>query len=86
MVVGDERSKWCLAAVAVVPDGRSEGKESLQYPSGDSTWGSAPVTLQVELRLECGVDRLDELAEGLEQRVDLRLRSLFRTGRTRVAP
>jgi len=68
VVVGDERAQRCLSAVAVVPDGRRECEESLQNASGDPTWGSASMAFQIELGLERGVDRFDELTEGFEQR------------------
>src|SRR5271157_6299672 len=63
----DERPQRSLARVRVVPDSRRQGKESLENAGDDAAWGSAPVAFEVELGLERGFDRLDELAQGFEQ-------------------
>jgi hypothetical protein len=55
------------AGVVVVPDRRGQGQDALQDSHHDSGWGVAPMTFQVELALEGVVDRLDGLAQGLEQ-------------------
>src|SRR5271166_991847 len=68
VVVGHERTQRSLCAIGVVPYGSGQGQETLQNPSEDATRCSSPVTLEVELRLECGVDRFDDLAHGLEER------------------
>src|SRR5271170_6657926 len=63
----DERSQRALATLGVVPDGRGQGEQALEDASHYATWGSASVTFEVELGLERGVDRFDELAQGLEE-------------------
>ena len=51
----------------VVPDGGGEGEDSLQDSDCDSAGGVAAVGFEVELSFESVVDRLDDLAEGLEE-------------------
>src|SRR5277367_2266892 len=64
----DERSQRTLGGLGVVPNGCGQREQALVHAGKDSTWGSAPVTLEVELGLEGGVDRFDQLAQGLEER------------------
>src|SRR5271156_2699403 len=68
VIEGNERSQRTLGGLFVVPDSSGEREQALEHASEHTTWGSAAVTLQVELGLERGVDRLDELAQGLEER------------------
>ena len=67
VVVGGERPEDGLAAVAVVPDGGGEGQESLTYSDHDALGAVAAAAFQAEFGLEGGVDRLDDLAQRLEQ-------------------
>jgi hypothetical protein len=51
----------------VVPDGGSQGQQSLQHPGDDTLGGVSSVSLQVELAFQGLVDRLDELTERLQE-------------------
>ena len=66
MVVGGEGPEDGLVGVVVVPDGGGEGEESFQDPDQDTLRAVAAVAFEAELGLEGGVDRLDDLAQGLE--------------------
>jgi|ERR1039458_3224883 hypothetical protein len=55
-----------MVGSVVVPDGGGEGEDALQDPDGYSADGVTAVLFQVELAFEGVVDRLDDLAEGLE--------------------
>ena len=67
MVVGDQGPQGRLAGVVVVPDRGGQGQDALQDPHGDPARGAAAVAFQVELALEGGVDRLDQLPQRAEQ-------------------
>jgi hypothetical protein len=56
------------AGVVVVPDRRGQGQDALQDAHHDSGDGVAAVSFEVELGFEGLVDRLDGLAQRLEQR------------------
>jgi hypothetical protein len=58
-----------LAGGAVVPDGGGEGQEALGDADSDAFDGASAVLFQVQLAFEGVVDRFDELADGLEQRL-----------------
>ncbi len=67
-VVGrSERSERTLSGPGVVPDRCGEGEQELEHTSHHATRGSASMTFEVELGLERGIDRFDELAQGLEE-------------------
>ena len=61
VIVGDQGAQGGLACVVVVPDRGGQGKDALQDPNPYPCGGVAPVLLKVQLALEGGVDRLDEL-------------------------
>src|SRR6266849_1885275 len=67
VVVGDQRPFDGLAGVVVVPDGGGQYQDALQDADQDAGRGVAAVAFEVELPLECVVDRLDDLAERLEE-------------------
>jgi hypothetical protein len=69
MVVGDQRPGDRGAGLVVVPDRGGHGQDALGDADGDSLEGAAAVGFQVELAFEGVVDRFDELADGLEQRL-----------------
>jgi hypothetical protein len=50
-----------------VPDGGGQGEDALQDADGDSGRGVPAVALEVELSFEGVVDRLDDLAQRLEE-------------------
>src|SRR5271167_278395 len=64
----DERPQRTVSGLGVVPYGSGQREQALEHAGKDPTWGSAPVTLEVELGLEGGIDRFDELSQGLEER------------------
>src|SRR5262249_2263726 len=51
----------------VVPDRGGKREESLQHTRRDAGVGASAVTFEIELALEGVVDRLDDLAERLEE-------------------
>ena len=51
----------------VVPDGGGQGQDALQDADDDALRGVPAVSFEVELAFECLVDRLDDLAQRLEQ-------------------
>lgn len=53
---------------------------------GDATWDSAPMAFEVQLCLERGVERLDELVQGFGIGLVARLRSPLWFGRMSAAP
>src|ERR1035437_5699523 len=67
VVIGNERAQDALLAVVVMPDGSSEGEQSLQYPSHDTLGSVSPVSFQVELAFQGLIDRLDHLTEWLQE-------------------
>ena len=67
VVVGEQGSLDGLVGVVVVPDGGGQGQDALQDADGDSGRCASAVAFEVELSLECFVDRLDDLAERLEE-------------------
>ena len=69
MVVSDQRPGDRCAGFVVVPDRGGHGQDALGDPDGDSLESAAAVGLEVELAFEGVVDRFDELADGLEQRL-----------------
>jgi hypothetical protein len=50
-----------------MPDGGGQGEDALQDAGNHPGGGVPTVPLKVELALECLVDRLDDLAQRLEQ-------------------
>ena len=52
-----------------MPDGGGHGQDALGDADGDALEGAAAVGFQIELAFEGVVDRLDQLADGLEQRL-----------------
>ena len=58
-----------MSGLVVVPDGGCHGQDGLGDADGDAFEGPPAVGFQVELPLEGVVDRLDQLADGLEQRL-----------------
>ena len=69
VVVGDERPGDGLTGLVVVPDGGGHGQDALGDAGGDAFEGPAAVGFEVELVFEGVVDRFDQLADGLEQRL-----------------
>jgi len=67
VVIGNEGAQDGLLAVVVVPDGSSEGEQSLQYPGHDTLGSVSPVSFQVELAFQGLIDRLDQLTEWLQE-------------------
>ena len=67
MVVGQERSLDGLAGAVVVPDGGGQGKDALQDADQDAGWCPAAVGFEVKLALVAVEDRLDGLAQRLEE-------------------
>jgi hypothetical protein len=67
VVVGNQGAGDGLASVVVVPDGGGQSEDALQDAGGDTLDGAAAVAFQVELAFEGVVDRLDPLAQRLEQ-------------------
>jgi hypothetical protein len=57
-----------LAGGSVVPDGGGQGQKALRDADSNAVDGASAVLFQVERAFEGVVDRLDELADGLEQR------------------
>ena len=86
-VVGrSERSERTLSGPGVVPDRCGEGEQELEHTSHHATRGSASMTFEVELGLERGIDRFDELAQGLRSGLVTRPLSLLWAGRTSSTP
>jgi hypothetical protein len=69
VVVRDQGSHDRLASGVVVPDGGGQGQEALQDADGHPAWVVAAVAFEIELALEGVVDRLDDLAQRLKNRV-----------------
>src|SRR5438128_7154101 len=69
VVVSDQRPGDRLPGVVVVPDGGGHGQDALGDADGDAFEGAPAVGFQVELALESVVDRFDQLADGLQQRL-----------------
>src|SRR5215212_9573225 len=67
VVVGQELPFDRLAGAVVVPDRDSQGQDTLRDADPHSGRGVAAVLLQIELTLERVVDRLDDLAQRLEE-------------------
>src|SRR2546430_17212282 len=67
MVIGHERALDGLVGSVVMPDGGGQGEDALQDAGNYPGRGAPAVPLKVELALECLVDRLDDLAQRLEQ-------------------
>src|SRR5665213_2030689 len=67
VVVGDERAQNGLLTVMVVPDGGGQSQQSLQHPGHHALGSVSSVSLQVQLAFQGLVDRLDELAERLQE-------------------
>ena len=55
VVERNERSQGALSGLGVVPYRCSQREQPLEDASHHATWGSAPMTLEVELGLEGGV-------------------------------
>jgi hypothetical protein len=72
--------------VVVVPDGGGERENALQDPDQDALVAVAAVAFEAELGLEGGVDRFDDLAQGLELGAPRRGRSSRRAGRNSSMP
>lgn len=53
--------------MVVVPDRGGERENPLPDPDRDAGHGASAVAFQVQLSLECLVDRLDDLAQRFEQ-------------------
>jgi hypothetical protein len=66
VVVGGEGAGDWLAGQVVVPDGGGQGEEPLEDSNQDALRAVASVAFQAELGLQCGVDGLDDLAQGFE--------------------
>ena len=86
MVVSDQGSHDRLASGVVVPDGGGQGQEALQDADGHPAWGVAAVAFEIELALEGIVDRLDDLAQRLEEPGAGRLGLALAAGRSRRSP
>ena len=67
VVVGQERALDGLAGFVVVPDGGGQCEDALQDADNHALGGVAAVLFQVELAFEGVIDRLDDLAQGLEE-------------------
>src|SRR3954471_2468449 len=67
VVVGQEGPFDRLAGAVVVPDRDGQCQDALRDADPHSGRGVAAVLLQIELTLERVVDRLDDLAERLEE-------------------
>src|SRR5216683_1835610 len=67
VIVGEQGALDGLAGLVVVPDGGGQGEDALQDADQDSGGSLPAVPLEVELALECVVDRLDDLAQRLEE-------------------
>lgn len=67
VVVGDERPKDGFRAAFVMPDRGGEREQLLDDADDDAGDGAATVAFQVELCLQGGVHRLDDLPEGLQE-------------------
>jgi hypothetical protein len=68
VVVGEEGAGGSgLVGGLVVPDAGGEGEEALEDSGPDAVGGTAAVAFEVELGFEGLVDRLDDLAERLEE-------------------
>ena len=67
VVIGDEGANGTGSAVVVVPDSGCHGKQALEHSGHNATWGVPAVGFEIELALEGVVDRLDDLAQGLEE-------------------
>src|SRR6266545_7634772 len=67
VVVGGEGPEHRCAGFVVVPDGGGEREDALQDADDHARDGVTAVAFQVELSFEGLVDRLDGLAQGLEQ-------------------
>ena len=67
VIVGDKGAFAGLAGVVVVPDRGGQREDALQDADEHASRGVPAVSFQVELTLEGLVDRLDGLAQGLEQ-------------------
>ena len=86
MVVGDQGAHDRLAGVVVVPDCCGEGEDALQDAGGHSGGGAPAVAFEVELALEGGVDRFDDLPQRLEELGAGPLGFAFAGGRSSQAP
>src|SRR5450755_2328455 len=67
VVIGQERALDGLAGAVVVPDGCGQGEDALQDADGHALGGMAAVLFQAGLAFEGVVDRLDDLAQWLEE-------------------
>ena len=69
VVIGDQRPGDWGAGLVVVPDGCGHGQDALRDPDRYSLEGPPGVGFEDGLAFEGVVDRLDQLADGLEQRL-----------------
>ena len=67
VIVGDKGAFAGLAGAVVVPDRGGQREDALQDADEHASRGVPAVSFQVELTFEGLVDRLDGLAQGLEQ-------------------
>src|ERR1017187_7380588 len=67
VVISEERALDGLAGSVVVPDGGGQCEDALQDADYHAFCGVAAVLLEVELAFEGVVDRLDDLAQRLEE-------------------
>jgi len=63
----DQGAQRSSTGLRVVPDGGGESEKPLEHPGDHTTSSPAAVAFEVEVDLQSGVDRFDELAKRLEQ-------------------
>src|SRR3954449_9523175 len=69
VVVGGQGSCDGLPGAAVVPDGGGECEQALGDAGGHAGQAASAVQFQVQLAFQGVVDRLDQLADGFQQRL-----------------